>query len=68
MLKLWVRFENACRRFCRNEQGIQTIEWVGLGLLALGLLAAATSMIGKDTTIGETIVEKIKGWIEGLGS
>lgn len=59
------------RRFARNQRGMQTIEWIGIGLVVLTITTALAGFFGGEKgagqQIGETVKNKITGWIEDIG-
>ncbi|MEA1855528.1 hypothetical protein MKX67_02775 [Cytobacillus sp. FSL W7-1323] len=52
-----------------NEDGVSTIEWVGLAAVIVALMfAVATAMDGQGSGLAETIVTKISDMLESIGS
>jgi Flp pilus assembly pilin Flp len=53
----------------RDERGQGTVEYVGLILLIAGVIGAVVAFGAdfKGDGLGETIVEKLEGAIEGVG-
>lgn len=50
----------------RDEEGVETIEWIGLAAVILVLLAAIAAVLGKDTKVGQAIVDALARMIENI--
>jgi Flp pilus assembly pilin Flp len=57
----------AHRALARREDGQGTVEYIGLILLLAGVMVAVVKS-GHDGSIAKTIVEKVKGTIDDVGS
>ncbi|MCM3324860.1 MULTISPECIES: hypothetical protein [Cytobacillus] len=65
MQALYARTQKAVN----NEDGVSTIEWVGLAAVIVALMfAVATAMDGQGSGLAETIVTKISDMLESIGS
>lgn len=52
-----------------NENGVSTIEWVGLAAVIIALMfALATAMKTSGGDLSETIINKLKEMIEGINT
>ncbi|HWI73148.1 MAG TPA: hypothetical protein VNT55_14430 [Baekduia sp.] len=57
----------AHRSLAAREDGQGTVEYIGLILLLAGVMVAVVKS-GHDGSIAKTIVEKVKGTIDDVGS
>lgn len=61
------RLSRARRARVAGEDGQGTVEYIGLILLLAGVMVAVVKS-GHDGSIAKTIVEKVKGTIDDVGS
>ena len=53
----------------RKENGVETIEWIGLTVVVLMLLAAVAAFIpAGDATIGQAIIDVLESFIRSLSA
>lgn len=49
-----------------SEDGIETIEWIGLAAVVLVLLGAIGGVFGDDSSVGQAITNTMTSWINSL--
>lgn len=57
------------RRIRHEQAGMQTIEWLGLGLVVLALMGVMINFFGGDggTAISELVGQKVKAMVNRMG-
>ncbi|MCM3576027.1 hypothetical protein M3172_22930 [Mesobacillus subterraneus] len=66
--KTFVKMTGVYNRYVNNERGAQALEWVALGLVVLAVMGAIASGIGKDTSLGQTIMSKLSELVSKIGA
>jgi hypothetical protein len=51
----------------RNERGSQTLEWIGIAAVVVILVGVISQAFSNDTSIGKTVLNKIKTMIGQIG-
>lgn len=64
--KSWNKMNSIYSRYVNNERGAQALEWVALGLVVLAIMGVIAAGLEGDTSLGRTIITKLKEMIEGL--
>jgi hypothetical protein len=54
-------------RMVRNERGSQTLEWIGIAAVVVILVGVISQAFSNDTSIGKTVLNKIKTMIGQIG-
>jgi hypothetical protein len=54
-------------RMVRNESGSQTLEWIGIAAVVVILVGVISQAFSNDTSIGKTVLNKIKTMIGQIG-
>ena len=64
--RLWL---SSTIRWLRREEGVETIEWIGLAAVIIALIGVLITVMGGGggQTIAQAIVDVITNWIRGLG-
>lgn len=66
MKKAWYKMNSVYARYVNNERGAQALEWVALGLVVLAIMGVIAAGINGDTSLGKSIINKLKEMIQGL--
>ena len=66
LLRLQVRVQQAWADFKDSERGQTMVEYAGIALVAAAIIGAIIAAVG-GSDIGNSVINKIKGAIEGLG-
>ena len=66
LLRLQVRLQQAWADFKDGERGQTMVEYAGIALVAAAIIGAIIAAVG-GSDIGNAVINKIKGAIEGLG-
>ena len=68
------KYNDLCRRVAAsvktkivNERGSQTLEWIGIAAVVVIVVGVISQAFSGDTSIGETVKDKFKGFIESIG-
>lgn len=68
------KFNDICRRAVTsakaklaNERGSQTLEWIGIAAVVVIVVGVISTAFSGDTTIGDTVKDKFKGFIDSIG-
>lgn len=68
------KYNDLCRRMAAsvkgkiaNERGSQTLEWIGIAAVVVIVVGVISQAFSGDTSIGDTVKEKFKGFIESIG-
>ncbi|MDQ0157128.1 hypothetical protein [Robertmurraya andreesenii] len=64
--KAWNKMNETYIRYVNNEKGAQALEWVALGLVVLAIMGVIAAGLQGDTSLGKSIIKKLKDMIEGL--
>lgn len=68
------KYNELCRRAAAsvkakvaNERGSQTLEWIGIAAVVVIVVGVISQAFSGDTSIGDTVKDKFKGFIESIG-
>lgn len=68
------KYNDLCRRMAAsvkakvaNERGSQTLEWIGIAAVVVIVVGVISQAFSGDTSIGDTVKDKFKGFIESIG-
>ena len=70
---LWTHYlylRNYIKTALRREEGVETIEWIGMAAVVLALVGALGTVLGKGggEQVGQAIADTLTNWINQLGS
>jgi hypothetical protein len=51
----------------KNERGSQTLEWIGIAAVVVIMVGVISTAFSNDTSIGTTVLNKIKTMIGQIG-
>jgi Flp pilus assembly pilin Flp len=68
LIKAWTKVNGIYNRYVKNETGAQALEWVALGLVVLAVMGAIASGISGNSTLGQTIMDKLGELIGNIGT
>lgn len=65
--EMYVKMASKFYRLKEDERGSQTLEWIGIAAVIVILVGVISTAMADADSIGDTIVEKIEEFIEGMG-
>jgi hypothetical protein len=59
-------------RSAKEERGALSLEWIGIGILAMAVIGVTVSWLGSkgqsgDSTVGQALLEKLRDIIAAIG-
>lgn len=64
---LSLRLVTSVKAKLSNERGSQTLEWIGIAAVVVIVVGVISTSFSGDTTIGDTVKNKFKGFIDSIG-
>jgi hypothetical protein len=66
------RFADKLAKRLKDERGALSLEWIGIGILAMAIIGITVNWLTKqgegDETIGKAIIKKLADIIGGIGN
>ncbi|MBH9968491.1 hypothetical protein [[Bacillus] enclensis] len=67
LIEIYTKCSMKVEGLVRNERGSQTLEWIGIAAVVVIMVGVISTAFSKDTSIGTTVLSKIRTMIGQIG-